>query len=255
MFKTSPIFSVSNHRFNVILLAAGLGSRLRPATDFIPKALVEVGGSRAVDHLLRKYQYVADRFVLASGYCADLLENYVRGKYSAFDLEVSREDVETLAGPGKSMVLALDHAASLKPTIVTFCDYLIDDQFSVERDGIAVCQATGAESIVGSYRTVATVDEGVVTDLHLNRGDSCLNGFTGIAVFHDTLRLKAIAYQAAAEKGLGNVHYALDIIRPYLQQVRTNALPIRRMYEFGTEDTLVRTREALGDSGALRVSA
>lgn len=244
-----PVFSVSNQRFNVVILAAGLGTRLRPATDHIPKALVEVGGERAIDHLLKKYQYVAERFVIASGYCADLLENYVRGKYPALETRFSREAVEELAGPGKSTVLALDHCRSQRPTLITFCDYLIGDAFAVDHDGLGLCMAEG-DSILGSYKTVGQVDQGVLTDLITNpeEGRRSEQGFTGIAICHDTLQLKAIAYQAAASKGLAQVDYAFDIIRPYIQRVRSVAVPLRQMYEFGTEDTLVETRDLLGDS-------
>jgi len=80
MFEEGPIFSISNEKFNVIVLAAGLGTRLKPETDHIPKALIQLGSDRAIDHLIRKYQFVADRLILAVGYCSDLLENYCRGR-------------------------------------------------------------------------------------------------------------------------------------------------------------------------------
>ena len=118
--KSTPLYSVQNQRFNVIILAAGLGTGLKPATDYIPKALVEVGQDRAIDYSMRKYQYIADRVIVATGYCADLLENYVRGRYSSMELYFSRENVGELSGPGKSFLLALDYTSSRLPTIVTF---------------------------------------------------------------------------------------------------------------------------------------
>ena len=84
--KNPPSFSIHNYRFNVIILAAGLGYRLRPETEYVPKALVKIGQSRAIDYIIRKYQYIADKFIIATGYGADLLENYLKGKYPMMNL-------------------------------------------------------------------------------------------------------------------------------------------------------------------------
>src|SRR5258708_7226531 len=127
MIKDAPLFSISNSKFNVIVLAAGLGSRLRPETDYVPKPLLELGGVRAIDYTIRKYQYIADRIIIAVGYCADLLENYCRGRFSSLNLQFSYEKVSDLRGPGTSVIYALDTASCKLPTIVTFCDYLVED--------------------------------------------------------------------------------------------------------------------------------
>jgi choline kinase len=62
-----------------VILAAGVGSRLRPLTDDRPKALVEVRGKsllhRAVDQLVQRG---VTRLVVASGYRAEALEAALR---------------------------------------------------------------------------------------------------------------------------------------------------------------------------------
>jgi hypothetical protein len=39
--------------------------------------------------------------------------------------------------------------------------------------------------------------------------------------------------------------YALDVIRNYIKAVRTVAIPVSRMFEFGTDESLARTRAYL----------
>ncbi len=248
MYAESPLFSPSNQKFNVIILAAGLGARLGPETEFIPKALVELGGLRAIDHCLRKHQYLAGRTIIAVAYCADLVTNYVRGKYPTQNLLISAEEVSSLRGPGTSLLYALDQASCQLPTLITFCDYIVGDQFPVDRDSLGVCQPSGGEAVFGQYKTMAVVEEGIVVDLvpNPNLDEIPENGFTGIAVFHNTKLLKAIAYSAAAgKKPAEDVDFAFEIIRPYLQKVKVFASPLRQMLEFGTTETLVATRNVL----------
>lgn len=237
----SPIFSTTNQKFNVIILAAGKGTRLKPVTDFIPKPLIELGDERAIDYLLKKYQYVADKVIIGTGYGADLLENYVKGKYPSMNLVFSKEDVKELKCPGRSLVFALDYASSNLPTIITFCDYIIEDVFSVDMDALGVC-GQSEKSVIGTYRTIVDAEEGIVQNLNDNTDMSVKEyGFTGVAVFHNTLLLKSIAYTIASE---GDIEYE-EVIRKYIKKIRTVAISFKKIYEFGIVDTLKQTREVI----------
>jgi NDP-sugar pyrophosphorylase family protein len=245
MIRKSPLFSVLNKRFNIIILAAGLGTRLKPETDFIPKCLVEIGGLRSIDYCIQKYQYIAGRVIVAVGYCADLVTNYVSGRYSSMDLFFSQEEVSALRGPGTSLLYALDYASSRLPTLITFCDYIVEDQFPVDFDSLGVCRSGTEPCILGEYKTVALIEEGVVLGLKMNEDMDRVreNGCTGIAVFHDTKLLKAITYSSASSrKEEEDVDYGFDVIQPYVQRRRTLATPLSRLFEFGTNDTLIETR-------------
>jgi len=77
-----------------MVLAAGLGTRLRPLTDQRPKALVEVGGRTLLEITLRRLATFGIREVIVNvHHFADLVIDYLQ-KNSNFGMhvEISRED-------------------------------------------------------------------------------------------------------------------------------------------------------------------
>ena len=73
------------------VLAAGLGTRMRPLTDDRPKALVEVGGRALIDHMLDRLRDAgARRFVVNVHAFADRLEAHLLGR-SDLDIVISDE--------------------------------------------------------------------------------------------------------------------------------------------------------------------
>jgi NDP-sugar pyrophosphorylase family protein len=64
-----------------MVLAAGVGSRLRPLTDRMPKALVPVAGVPLVEHVLRRLRAAGVRDVIVNTHHrAAELEGYLRGR-------------------------------------------------------------------------------------------------------------------------------------------------------------------------------
>lgn len=247
MFAKSPSFSISGKNFNVIILASGLGTRLRPETDNIPKPLVELDGegTKAIDYLIQKFQYVTGRLIITTAYCADLLESYVKGKYPTLNPIFSREKVSELKSPGTSLVFGLDQAFSNLPTIVMFCDYIVEDYIPVDNDALCVSKKPEPPYIVDSHpKGVPIIEEEIITDLvqNSNLEEDRYGGFTGIGIFHDTLLLKSLAYTKAHEKKL-NATYDFDITKEYIKKVKTIPIYVSKMYEFGTMEMLKKIRE------------
>jgi NDP-sugar pyrophosphorylase family protein len=85
-----------------MILAAGLGTRLRPLTDDRPKALVEVAGSTLLEITLRRLQQSGVHEVIVNvHHFADMVVDYLR-KHNSFGMriEISREEVLLDTGGG-----------------------------------------------------------------------------------------------------------------------------------------------------------
>ena len=84
-----------------MVLAAGLGTRMRPLTDDRPKALVEVGGRALIDHVLDR---LADagvaRAVVNVHWFADRLEAHLAVRGHGPEITISDERAELLETGG-----------------------------------------------------------------------------------------------------------------------------------------------------------
>lgn len=78
----------------VVLMAGGLGQRLRPLTEDCPKPLLSVGGKPLLETILRQFvEHGFHRFYLSVNYRAEMVEEYF-GDGSRFGVEIDylRED-------------------------------------------------------------------------------------------------------------------------------------------------------------------
>jgi NDP-sugar pyrophosphorylase family protein len=85
-----------------MVLAAGLGTRLRPLTDDRPKALVEVAGHTLLEITLRRLQHFGIREVIINvHHFADMVVDYLK-KQDNFGMliKISREEVLLDTGGG-----------------------------------------------------------------------------------------------------------------------------------------------------------
>ncbi len=85
-----------------MVLAAGLGTRLKPLTDTRPKALVEVNGRTLLEITLRRLSDFGVREVIVNvHHFADLVIEYLRSRHNfGMRIEISREELLLDTGGG-----------------------------------------------------------------------------------------------------------------------------------------------------------
>ena len=90
------------------LLAGGLATRLQPATKFIPKAMIDVGGQPFISHQLNLLRREGVKeVVLCTGHLGEQIKDFVKNGNS-FDLKVEYSfDGDQLLGTGGALKKAL----------------------------------------------------------------------------------------------------------------------------------------------------
>lgn len=92
----------------VAILVGGVATRLRPLTETIPKAMVDVNGEPFVAHQLRLLRnYGIERVIICAGYLGEMIQAYV-GDGARFGLQVEFSfDGSRLLGTGGAIKKAL----------------------------------------------------------------------------------------------------------------------------------------------------
>ena len=109
---------------HAFILAAGMGKRLRPYTDSVPKPMVEVGGRPIIDRTLDKLIAAGVKHVTVNThYRADILENHLKKRK---DIEIIFSREETLLDTGGGIKNAL-HTLGDEPFYVIAGDAVWTD--------------------------------------------------------------------------------------------------------------------------------
>jgi len=128
LFKASsgigPGFSFN---LPVVIMAGGIGSRLRPFTNVLPKPLFPMGEKTVIEHIFDRFNaHGCSDFYVSVNYKAELIEFYLQQQNLLYSISFFRENKPL--GTGGSLSLLKNQ---IKETFfVTNCDILIDQDYS-----------------------------------------------------------------------------------------------------------------------------
>jgi mannose-1-phosphate guanylyltransferase len=129
-----------------VILAGGLGTRLWPLTEAIPKPMVQIAGSPYLEHQLRLLaaQNIRD-ILLLTGYLGEQIENYFGdGSRLGLRLSYSREQSPLGTGGALREARAQLHDAFL----IIYGDSYLPIQYGDAFDRLI---STGAEGVLVAY--------------------------------------------------------------------------------------------------------
>jgi len=111
---------------SVIILAAGIGSRLRPLTDDRPKCMIEVANQPLIERLILQIQKFSfdSKIIVVGGYKVDLLEKFLH-KFDGHVNLVINSDYSTTNNM-ESCRLGLESAPN-EDCIIVNADCIYDD--------------------------------------------------------------------------------------------------------------------------------
>ncbi len=109
-----------------MILAAGLGTRLRPLTESTPKALVEVAGVPMLERIARRLVAAgADRLIVNVHHLAERMESFLESVDLGVEVRVSLE-VEAPLGTGGGVARAAPHFRRTAPFFIHNVDIVTD---------------------------------------------------------------------------------------------------------------------------------
>lgn len=214
--------SLEGKKYNVIILAGGNGSRMGEQSDYIPKALSQIGNKRAIDYIIERYMNIAHKIIIGTCKHADLLESYVRGRFPRLNIEFSRE--AELVNNAISTMYCLDHADSRYGTIILFCDLIVISNPVIKDDTVLVA-GENTKGKVGTFRHTDRVGRGIL-------GHFC---------FGNTIHLKGVTYTTYSWNTLNDL--TEDILQRYQASVIIKVEECEKVYEFGNENDLQEVRK------------
>jgi len=156
----SPMLTTFN--LPVVIMAGGLGTRLRPLTYIIPKPLIPIGEKTMLEEIFNRFhQYGCSSFFISVNYKSDLIQFYLNSLKLPFQTQCFSEEKPL----GTAGSLHLLKGKINETFFVSNCDILIEDDYSNilkyhRENGNEITLVAALKHLPISYGTLETGEEG-----------------------------------------------------------------------------------------------
>jgi dTDP-glucose pyrophosphorylase len=122
--KPKPL---NKFKIPIVIMAGGLGTRLKPLTNVFPKPLIPVGDKTIIEEIFNRfYQHGCDEFIVSTNYKAELVKYYLDSLNLPFSIDYLKESMPL--GTGGSLSLLKNRFDST--LAVSNCDIIIEQDYS-----------------------------------------------------------------------------------------------------------------------------
>lgn len=159
-----PVSPQSRLRNQVVIMAGGKGSRLKPYTDVLPKPLIPIGEKTIIEHILEQFEsFGCKDFNIIVNYKKNLIKAYFTDSEKVWNIKFTEENRFLGTGGGLSLVKGY-----VKDTFfMSNCDILIQEDYSkileyhkAQHNIVTLVCAKKEETI--PYGTIEISDDGNV---------------------------------------------------------------------------------------------
>ena len=110
----------------VVIMAGGLGTRLKPLTNVIPKPLIPIGEKTILEQIMDQFESIGcSKFYLSVNYKCEILKFYLKQLQHQYDIDFFQE--QQPLGTIGSVSLLKDKITT--PFFVSNCDIIVDQDF------------------------------------------------------------------------------------------------------------------------------
>jgi len=106
---TSVIYFHEDLKIKAIILAAGVGSRIRPLTDNCPKSLLKINGKTILEMMLSHIKTCGiNEVIFVLGYLQDQIKDYVKTQFPDLIVQFITNEKYEVTNTGYSLMLTKD---------------------------------------------------------------------------------------------------------------------------------------------------
>lgn len=127
LFTVKESLPLTQFSLPVVIMAGGLGTRLQPLTNVLPKPLIPIGDRTMLEEIFDRFaKHGCDMFFISMNYKAELIQFYLNNLSLPYKLDFFSE----LKPMGTAGSLTLLRKKILTTFIVTNCDILIEQDYA-----------------------------------------------------------------------------------------------------------------------------